>query len=177
MPVLAEAPPAAGQRLGSLIGAVFGLIYVEANAAPLPAPVALSLRIAGAVAFAAILARLALARRAPAAPAGGFGRRYWVIVTLELLAIVSGNALLRGVGLGHAAVAWVSVVVGVHFVALARVWRLAVLRSLGAALAVCGTAGLAAAVAGAGDAVVSTAGGVLPGALLLVAAAIGTVRR
>jgi hypothetical protein len=175
---LTEETRAAGQRLGSLIGAAFGLVYVEVNAGVLGAPAAAILRVAGAGAFAAILARLASTRSAPApAPAGGFGRGYWLVVGLEALGIVAGSAVLRGLGLAHATVAWVSVVVGVHFLALAAIWRLPLFRRLGAAIALCGSAALAAAAAGAGDALVSTAGGVIPGALLLAAAAWGTARR
>jgi hypothetical protein len=166
----------AGQRLGSLIGAAFGLVYVEVNAAPLPSAAAATVRVAAAAAFAAVLARLAVGRSEPA-PAGGFGRGYWLVVALEALGIVAGSAVLRSLELAHATVAWVSVVVGVHFVALAEIWRLPLFRWLGAAIAVCGGAALAAAAAGAGDALVSTAGGVVPGALLLAAAAWGATRR
>ena len=71
--------------------------------------------------------------------------------------------------------AWVSVVVGVHFFALAALWRVSLFRWLGAAIAVCGLAGLAAAGLGASSAVVATMGGVLPGALLLAAGYQGTI--
>ena len=57
-----------GQRLGSLIGGGFGLIYVEVNAGALAAPAAAALRIAGGVAFAGLVVLLA-ARRDPGAPA------------------------------------------------------------------------------------------------------------
>ena len=48
-------------------------------------------------------------------------------------------------------------------------------RWLGAAIAVCGLAGLAAAGLGASNAVVATMGGVLPGALLLAAGYQGAI--
>jgi hypothetical protein len=66
-------------------------------------------------------------------------------------------------------VAWVSVVVGVHFVVLAAIWRLWLFRLLGAAIALCGIAGLTAAVLGTPMAVIAVVGGVLPGVLLLAA--------
>ena len=83
--------------------------------------------------------------------------------------------VLRGpAGLPNAVVAWVSVVVGVHFLLLAAIWRLRLFRHLGAAITLCGVAGLTA--AGAPAAVIAVAGGVLPGVLLLAAAYQGATR-
>ena len=71
------------QRFGSFIGGVFGLIYVEVNAGVLVAPAATALRIAGAVAFAGLLALLRLngGSDAPAAAArrlsSGHGTGWW----------------------------------------------------------------------------------------------------
>jgi hypothetical protein len=169
-----------GQRLGSLIGGGFGLIYVEVNAGALAGPAAAGLRIAGGLAFAGLVALLA-ARRDPVAPArgaahGGFGPRYWLVVAAEVAAIAGGSALLNGpLDRPRAVVAWISVVVGVHFFALAALWRVSLFRWLGAAIAVCGLAGLAAAGLGASSAVVATMGGVLPGALLLAASYQGAI--
>ena len=170
-----------GQRLGSLIGAVFGLIYIEANAGALPRPAAPVLRIAGAVIFAGLVVLLILIRRSrPSAggPArGGFGRKYWLVVAAELAAIVAGSRLITGpFDLPHAAVAWISIVVGVHFFALAAIWRISLFRPLGAAIALCGIAGLAAAADGAATAVVAAIGGLVPGALLLAAGYWGAAR-
>ena len=47
-----------GQRTGSLIGGVFGLIYVLVNAGPLPMAASLTLRIVGGAALAAVLVAL-----------------------------------------------------------------------------------------------------------------------
>ena len=177
----ASTPAAPGQRLGSLIGGIFGLIYVEANAGALPDPGAPALQIAAGVAFAGLVALLALARgsRPPVSPEAGdgFGRRYWLVVAGEVAAIFAGFVVLHGpAGLPNAVVAWVSVVVGVHFLVLAAIWRLRLFRYLGAAIALCGVAGLTAAGAGAPAAVIATVGGVLPGVLLLAAAYRGTTR-
>ena len=167
-----EAQPGAGvqpgQRLGSFIGGVFGLIYVEVNAGVLDAPAATALRIAGAVAFAGLLALLAVKRGsgapATAAARGGFGPRYWLVVAAEVAAIAAGAALLNGpFDRPRAVVAWVSVVVGAHFAALAAVWGVSLFRWLGAAITLAGLAGLAAAGLGASSAVIATVGGVLPG--------------
>ena len=68
---------AAGQRVGSLIGGIFGLLYVEANAGLLPGPWAGVLQIAAGVAFAGLAVLLVLARgpRLSARPAAGGGFR------------------------------------------------------------------------------------------------------
>ena len=160
--------------MGSLIGGIFGLLYIEANAGLLPGPWAGVLQIAAGVAFAGLAVLLVLARgpRPAARPAAGGGFRgwYWLVVAGEAAAILAGAAVLNGpAGLPRAVVAWVSVVVGVHFLALATIWRVPLFRLLGAAIALCGAAGLAAAADGATTAVVAGAGGVLPGVLLLTA--------
>jgi hypothetical protein len=175
---------APGQRLGSLIGGIFGLIYVEVNAGLLPEPWAAVLQIAAVVAFAGLAVLLARdrGRRSAARPAarGGFGGWYWLVVAGEAAAILAGAAILNGpAGLPRAVVAWVSVVVGVHFLVLAAIWRLPLFRHLGAAIALCGAAGLTAAAVGATPAVIAATGGVLPGILLLSASYWGaaTLRR
>jgi hypothetical protein len=164
---------APGQRLGSLIGGIFGLIYVGANAGSLPDPWAAVLQIAAGVAFAGLAALLALARgphSAGPAAGGGFRGSYWLVVAGEAAAILAGAVLLHGpAGLPRAVVARVSVVVGVHFLVLAAIWRLPLFRLLGGGIALCGAAGLAAAAGGAATAVVAGTGGVLPGFLLLTA--------
>lgn len=175
--------------MGSLVGAVFGAIYVEANSGSLPMPVPIALRIAGAVAFVGLVVLIAVTRRPPTPSAdkpgpsgrGGFGRGYWLIVAGEATAIVIGANVLTRVFdlphavLPHAVVAWVSVVVGVHFLALAAIWRLSLFRALGGAICLCGLGGLAAVGAGATNAAIAIIGGVGPGALLLAFAYWGAV--
>jgi hypothetical protein len=163
-----------GQRSGSFIGAGFGLIYVEANAGALPAPAALLVRIVGAMVFVVVIGLLVKGRRpgrSSRAPAReGFGRGYWLVVGVEVAAFVGGSAIIRGpLDLPGAVVAWISVVVGVHFFALAAIWRMSFFRRLGAAVTLCGIAGLVAAGTGASNAVIATLGGLMPGALLLTA--------
>jgi hypothetical protein len=178
-----------GQRLGSLIAGIFGLIYVEVNAGSLPEPWLMALRVAAGVAFAGLIVLLALARSAPTpadllardapTPAdpgarSGFGPGYWLVVAGEAAAIPAGAAVLNGpAGLPHAVVGWVSVVVGVHFVVLAAIWRFRLLRLLGVAITLCGVAGMTSAAIGAPPAVIDMVGGVLPGVLLLAASYAG----
>jgi hypothetical protein len=177
-PPARTAPPSSGagpgQRLGSLIGGIFGLIYVETNTGALPEPWAAMLQITAGVAFAGLAVLLARDRVprsvAPPAARAGFRGPYWLVVAGEAAAILAGAAVLNGpAGLPRAVVAWVSVVVGVHFLVLAAIWRLPLFRHLGAAIALCGAAGMAAAAVGAATAVVAGTGGVLPGFLLLTA--------
>jgi hypothetical protein len=163
-----------GRRLGSIIGAVFGIVYIEVNASSLPVTLMLILRILGAAVFLLVLISMWLEGPQPSMaheePPVGLDARFWLIVALEAAGIVAGSAVLRAVGLGSATVAWVSVVVGIHFLALAAVWRVSVFRPLGTAIALCGASAIAAATVGAGAAWVGILGGVLPGGLLLYAA-------
>lgn len=167
-----------GSRLGSFIGGVFGLIYVEVNAGDLGASAATLLRIAGVVAFGGLLALLAVERRSgtpvTSAARDGFGSRYFLVVAAEVAAIPAGSVLLNGLfHLHDAVVAWVSVVVGVHFIVLAAVWHMPWFRLLGATIALCGLAGMAAAGFDKSSAAIATVGGILPGALLLAASYLG----
>ncbi|MQY04790.1 hypothetical protein [Actinomadura macrotermitis] len=159
-------------RLGALIGATFGLIYVEVNAGALPAAAALTARILGALAYAAVLVLLVRARGSAApddgGPRRGFTRGYWLIVAAEVAAFLGGNLLLNGpLDRPSAVLGWITFVVGVHFFGLAVVWRARSLAWIGGGLAALGLAGLAAAFAGAAHAVVASLAGVAPGALLL----------
>jgi hypothetical protein len=146
----------------------------------LPGALAVGLQIAAGVAFAGLAALLVRGRRLRAAanPGGGNGFRgsYWLVVAGEATAILAGAAVLNGpAGLPHAVVARVSVVVGVHFLLLAALWRFTLFRFLGAAIALCGAAGLAAAASGAPAAAIAASGGVLPGILLLAAGYWGVI--
>jgi len=164
---------------GSLIAAVFGLIFVVANTGPLPAPVAALLQGIACAVFVAIL--LALHRRSDRpsslvrATGPALGRVYWVVVAGEAGAIAAGLVALNGpLNSPQAAMAWISLVVGVHFFALAIVWKQPFFHGLGSAIAVCGAVGLVLAAAGASDAAIAATGGVLPGALLLAASLRGS---
>jgi hypothetical protein len=164
----------APDRIGSFIGAIGGLAFVQANAAAFPYGVALALRVAAVVAFVAVLRALHRVQRpAPVrtGPPRSLGVGYGGIVVAEVLAIVIGLRLLSGpLDTPAAAPAWIALVVGAHFVALAVLLRQPTLTRLGCAIAVCGVAGLVVAVLGTADALVAAVAGVVPGALLLAAA-------
>lgn len=158
-------------RLGLVIGATFGLIYVEVNAGAVPSPVGPLLRVLGVIAFVGVLVALRRARMAQTGDGafrGGFGRGYWLVVAAEVAAGVAGIALLNGLlDLPRAVLPWISFVVGVHFFGLAKVWRQSSLGWLGAGIAVLGALGLVFASAGASDVTIASMAGVCPGALLL----------
>jgi hypothetical protein len=158
-------------RLGLLIGAVFGTSYVVVNAGALGAPVGPLLQVVGVAALVGLLVFMFRSRPAPAAAAGnavGFSRWYWMVVAAEVVAFFAGTAVLRGpLDLPLAVLPWITFVVGVHFLGLAKAWRAPSLMWLGAGLATCGVLGLLGAVIGAGDAVVAVVAGVAPGLLLL----------
>ncbi len=68
-------------------------------------------------------------------------RRYWLVV-LEAGALFGGLAVVNGVLHRTAvSVAWVALVVGVHFFGLARIWRMPLYHWLGAAMTVLGLSG------------------------------------
>lgn len=129
----------------------------------------IALRVLGGVASVAVL--IAVYRgRGHGVPrrSGGLGRGYWLVVADEVAALAAGLALLNGpFDPPQAGVAWVSFVIGIHFVALARVTHEPVCHWLGGAITACGVAGLALVVAGATQALVAVISGILPGALLL----------
>ncbi|MEU1372276.1 hypothetical protein ABZ442_01260 [Streptomyces triculaminicus] len=160
-------------RVGSLIGASFGLAFIQVNAGALPTAVAVPLRIA---AIAAFLGLVVLGRRrgggtessGDATPGASFGRRYWYVVAAEVLGLAVGLIVISKVlHTPRAAVGWIAFVVGVHFFGLAAAWGRPLLRVLGASMAACGAAGLALAACDASVAVIRVVAGILPGVLLL----------
>lgn len=158
-------------RAGLVIGAAFGLVYVLVNATALASPAGRVVQAVGVVAFVAVLVALWRARSAPIGegpPREGFGPVYWIVLAAELVAMFGGNLLLNGpLALPEGVLPWITLVVGVHFLPLGRLWRAPSLGWLGAGLAVLGAVGLVLAATGASHAVVATVAGLCPGAVLL----------
>jgi uncharacterized membrane protein len=128
----------------------------------------------GLVVAALLVAGLVLAVRRGSsvtpAPTSGFDRRYWLIVALEAGALFGGLAVVNGVLHGKAvAVAWVALVVGVHFFGLARIWSMPLYYWLGAAMAILSLAGFLIYALGGAAAVVGLVAGVGSGAALYAA--------
>jgi hypothetical protein len=168
-------------RLAIVLGAVFGLIYVVANARMLPSPYEPLLHVLGVIAFVAVVVALRRASPKQAESIGtgrNFGRGYWLVVVAEVVAGVAGVVLLNGpIDLPHGVLPWVSFVVGAHFFGLAKVWGESSLGWLGAGIAVLGAFGLGLASAGASDATIAFVAGVCPGGLLLTGSLWGAARR
>jgi hypothetical protein len=150
---------------------MFGMIFVLVNTGGLPATVAWTLRGLAILAFAGLVVVATTGRgREPSPPGSGitFGRRYGMVVIAEVIAIIAGLAVLNRVfDAPEASVAWIALVVGVHFVALARVWQAPHITWLGVALSALGVAGLAMAAFGASDTATATVSGVGSGIVLL----------
>lgn len=178
-----------GQLLGSMISAVFGLIYVLVNTSALSAVWVWTLRGAAAAVFAAVLVVVIRASRSRAITTGSsaasgtssrtvFGWRYWGVVGLELVALFVGTRLLSGpLDAPQAGIAWVSLVVGTHFFALAVIFAQPFFHWLGAAITICGTIGIVLALVGAATGIIGLVAGVVPGALLLAFGSWGALRK
>jgi hypothetical protein len=169
-----------GREVGSLIGGGFGLAFVWINSGAVPAA---ARGVLLAVAVAALLAIVVLSARSFAARAGrsepsldagasttpdaaAFGWRYWSIVAIEAVALFGGARVLSVLGHPELGIAWVAVVVGTHFFALARVFRLARFHVLGALVTALGLAGFALGAVGRDDAI-PIVSGVVTGFVLL----------
>lgn len=160
----------APSTIGSLVGATFGFVFVAVNSSNFPTAASVAVRIVGAAAFLAVVAAVVRlpAWTPPGASATAFGRLYWFVVALEVILLFAGVRLLAGpMNTPEAGVAWVAVVVGVHFLVLARVWSLRMFVVLGGALVACGALGAGLAVADAGRAWIDLTAGVFSGVVLL----------
>jgi heme/copper-type cytochrome/quinol oxidase subunit 4 len=77
----------AGMVIGSVVGVLFGLVFVEVNSGELPGPWSVVVRVLGVLVAAILLVGIAwVARNGQVegeVPSGGLaGRRYWNIVGL-----------------------------------------------------------------------------------------------
>src|SRR3954451_2180364 len=149
------------RQFGSLIGGVFGLIYVLVNSSALPQDAAIPLRLFGVIAFILVLVAVARAgARGPPSDRHGFGPGFWPVVAGGGGGVVVGLRLINGpLDVPRAAVAWVSFVVGAHFVVLAVVFEERLYTWLGVAIGSCGVAGLGFAALGAGAAALAAGRG------------------
>jgi hypothetical protein len=151
---------------------VSGWGFVLANTGVFPSGVATVLRILAAVAFIVVFVMLGRHRSLMGTvppPAGRrFGRGYWLVIAMEVVAVAVGLALFNGpVHTPRAAVAWISFVVGAHFFGLAAIWKQSLFLWLGSSILLCGALGLGLAIAESSTGAIDTVGGVLPGGLLL----------
>jgi hypothetical protein len=160
-----------GARLGSLVGAVAGLVFVLVNAGGLPGGTVL--RAAGVIVFAVVVAAIVRSRVESPAPERSALRTYWTCVAAEVVAILVGAQVLTRLDQPDLVLCWVVLVVGVHFVPFARAFRAPVFLPLGLALVALGVLGGVAVLADVDDAQLWAA--VLAGLTLLGFAGWGAV--
>ncbi|MFC4010172.1 hypothetical protein ACFOY2_23295 [Nonomuraea purpurea] len=160
---------------GLLVGAVFGAVFVVLNAqSPLNTTTVLLLRAAACLAAAGVVAMWFFTAREQGQAEGArpamFSRGYLVVVAAEALLLFGGIRLLTAWGRPEQTnVAWVAFVVGVHFIALAPIWKDRSIAVPGVVLTLLGTAGLVLASTSA-VAWVPIISGVLSGLVLLTGA-------
>ena len=165
----------AGFVVGSVVAVTFGTVFVLANSGGLPAPWPLVIRVIGLLVAALLVVGLVLAVRSgssvpPASASSFLDHRYWLIVALEAGALFGGLAVINGVLHGKAvSVAWVALVVGVHFFGLARIWHMPPYYWLGAAMALLSLAGFLIYALGGSAAIVGLVAGVGSGTALYAA--------
>lgn len=137
---------------GVFIGALFGTVFVVANAHdPLSPAVGVTLRVVAVLTFAGLMALALLAGRrdravadADGAPrADWFRGKFGFVVAAEAVLLIGGQFALRAAGApDETAVAWLALIVGLHFMALAAVWQRRSIAVLGMALTALGVTGL-----------------------------------
>lgn len=160
-----------GGRLAAALGALAGLVFVLVNAGGLEPPWPVVARVVGVVASLVVLAAVLSGRGgAPAVhrPPPAAWRTYWFSVLGEVVALLAGTRLLDAAGRGDLGVAWVAVVVGVHFLPFARAFAAREYAALGWALVALGLLALVLGLAGAPSWVVPLVAGTGSGAALLV---------
>ncbi|MEV0144899.1 MULTISPECIES: hypothetical protein [unclassified Nonomuraea] len=164
------------QRMnGLLVGAIFGAVFVVVNAqSPLNALTVNLLRAAACLAAASVIGMWFVSARRGPSTAGRernmFSRGYLIVVAAEAILLFGGLRVLAALGVPEQAnVAWVALVVGVHFIALAPVWKDWGIAVPGVVLTLLGVAGLVLA-STAAVAWVSFVSGVLSGVVLLAGA-------
>lgn len=137
------------QRMtGLLVGAIFGAVFVVVNAqSPLNAVTVNLLRVAACLAAVSVVVMWAATARKERAVQGSgrsmFGRGYLIVVAVEVVLLFGGIRVLGALGRPEQAnVGWVAFVVGVHFLALAPIWRDWSIAVPGGLLTLLGVAGL-----------------------------------
>jgi hypothetical protein len=157
------------KRIAIYITGVFGFIYVMANAAYLSSTLAFAVRTVAVLAVVGLIVASPRPDR-PDPPGTGFSRSYWIIVTGEIVIGLAGLLVINGVfGAHDASIAWISLVVGLHFFGFYVIWGFRIMVWVGAAITLCGVAGLVAAGIDLSAAAIAVTAGVVPGVVLLAA--------
>ena len=164
---------------GGLIGVIFGLVFIEVNSGQLPHSWQAATRVVGALAAAVLIAALSRARRTEPPQTGpaqrtrpGFARGYWAVVAAEVVALLAGLAVITVVNGAHKlTVAWIALIVGIHFFGLGVAWKATVFHVIGAALTMLGVAGFLIFAADGPAWLVALVSGIASGLVLYAAAA------
>jgi hypothetical protein len=173
-----------GARVGALIGAVGGVLFVVLNAWPLGEPWA---NVAIGVGVAWFLWDLRAIMRVPedpdaVRPDARQMQAFWIVVVLEVILIIGGTQLaIRVLDIPAASLPWVATVLGVHWLVFRMVFQQDVFLWLGCFTLSCGVVGLMVALTGvAGSDVLAAtaiASGLIVGAFMLGAVGIDASRR
>jgi hypothetical protein len=166
-----------GFVIGAIVAVGFGTGFIIGNSGGLTSPWPLILRVAAIVAAVALLiATFRAGRRVgptttAAAPSSSFmGRGYWLVVLVEAIALFGGLFVINGVlHRSEVAVAWVALVVGLHFYGLGWVWHTPLYHWLATGMTLLAVAGFILYFAGAGAAAISLVAGVGSGVALYLA--------
>ncbi len=140
-------------RVGALIGAVGGALFLAINASAVPEPWPAYVRGAGVVSF---LLVVWLVLRVPDdphayAPDARQLQAFWITVALEVVAIVGGAQLfIRVFDRPAATLPWVAIVLGVHWLVFHVVFARDVFVWLGWLTLTCGVVGMLVALTQAG---------------------------
>ena len=178
-PALSGPATSSGRDLAitALILGVAGLAWFGWGQSGLAEGWAAFLQAGSVAALAVVVAAGVLLRRRPAGPSAmddpALRRGYWKVVAAEVIAIVAGNVALSAAGRPAYVPAWTLLVVGAHFVPLARMFGTPGLTAAGLVLAAA-AAGAAAAGAAAGVRPSLVAG--VAGGVVCVACAAGCLR-
>lgn len=158
--------------VGHVIGGSFGMVFIIANSAPMPAVLRVAF-VAVAVAV-MVLTLLAFGRAVRdgslTKPERGerLNRGFWAIVAVEAVALFGGLTVLNQ-WRASAAVGWVALVVGLHFFWLAHLWTSGSreISLIASSLTVLGLTGLVIAAAADSPDAVALVAGVGSGVVLL----------
>ncbi|MEO7060190.1 MAG: hypothetical protein ABI083_10740 [Lapillicoccus sp.] len=163
-----------GAKVGSLIGCCGGLAFYLINAGPLSGSWPLVVQILGVVLFVVVVGLVLRARVIGhgGEPTRGQLRAYGWTVIGEVAAIFIGSRVLVAVSdRTTVSLPWVAVVLGVHFVIFAPIFKEPVFAWFGVPIAVLGVVGLGLALADTGAATIGVVAGIIPGTIMFAAVA------
>jgi hypothetical protein len=173
-----------GARIGALVGAVGGVLFLLLNAWPLGEPWAPLVQVIGVAWFLLVVWAVMRVPDDPDAvkPDARQMQAFWIVVALEVVLIIGGTQLAIHVLMTpSASVPWVATVLGVHWLVFRMVFREDVFLWLGWFTLTCGVVGLLVALTGVAgtDALGATAiaSGLLVGVIMLGAVGIDAGRR